>query len=513
MSFLDKPLLDKAEEENLSKPMRAFQASGSVSDEYDGRYGSDSQTMGSVLSDASYEEDNFIDGRSAELSTSDDDNVPFLHSKRAALAIVFTGLAADYLLVSIIIPIIPVYLKDKDVSQFKVGLLFASKGVVQIMANPLWGWLTIRIGSRIPLFTGLLVLAFSTFAFAFLDVYEELLAARAVQGFGSAAIMTAGMSLISCAYPIAERGKAFGTAVGGIALGVLLGPPVGGLAFVSNPLGKGLPFVLVAVVLVISAAFQILSRIPSNAKPEEVATTSILTLLRDSEIRTVLGALVFANFALACVEPLISPFLVNKVDVSEHFTGLVFMSTSLSYGISADIVTSLGDRFGRLNIIGFGLVMMSIALPVISLPRSLAPAIFSLILLGICMACVDASVMPTLANICDRRYSWMYGAVFALSDIAFSIGFVAGPFVSSALFEHFHGFFGAMCVCGGLVLLYVPVFFLAMRGFSNDADRQPLKDGLGKAVDERRDSYHTVEYDTPQSDYEYTTLSSSDSRA
>lgn len=95
MSFLDKPLLDKAEEENLSKPMRAFQASGSVSDEYDGRHGSDSQTMGSVLSDASYEEDNFIDGRSAELSTSDDDNIPFLHSKRAALAIVFTGLAAE----------------------------------------------------------------------------------------------------------------------------------------------------------------------------------------------------------------------------------------------------------------------------------------------------------------------------------------------------------------------------------------------------------------------------------
>lgn len=44
----------------------------------------------------------------------------------------------------------------------KVGLLFASKPVVQLMANPFIGPLTNRIGYSIPMFIGFIIMFVST---------------------------------------------------------------------------------------------------------------------------------------------------------------------------------------------------------------------------------------------------------------------------------------------------------------------------------------------------------------
>lgn len=54
------------------------------------------------------------------------------------------------------------------------------------------------------------------------------------------------MGMLAQAYPDdAERGSAMGIALGGLALGVLVGPPYGGLLY--EWAGKELPFILLAL--------------------------------------------------------------------------------------------------------------------------------------------------------------------------------------------------------------------------------------------------------------------------
>lgn len=57
---------------------------------------------------------------------------------------------------------------------------------------------------------------------------------------------SSGMGMVAQAYPDdAERGSAMGIALGGLALGVLVGPPYGGVLYEWS--GKELPFLLLAL--------------------------------------------------------------------------------------------------------------------------------------------------------------------------------------------------------------------------------------------------------------------------
>lgn len=59
-------------------------------------------------------------------------------------------------------------------------------------------------------------------------------------------LLNLGMGMLAQAYPDdAERGSAMGIALGGLALGVLIGPPYGGVLYQWS--GKELPFVLLAL--------------------------------------------------------------------------------------------------------------------------------------------------------------------------------------------------------------------------------------------------------------------------
>ena len=82
---------------------------------------------------------------------------------------------------------------NEDIS---VGILFASKALVQLVFSPFSGTLIDRIGYDIPMCIGLLVIFFSTITFAFGHSYKVLFLARSLQGVGSAFADTSGLGRI-----------------------------------------------------------------------------------------------------------------------------------------------------------------------------------------------------------------------------------------------------------------------------------------------------------------------------
>lgn len=85
--------------------------------------------------------------------------------------------------------------------------------------------------------------SFSVFAFG--RSYSVLFLARALQGIGSSCSSVSGMGMLAERYPDdKERGNAMGIALGGLALGVLIGPPFGG--FMYEFVGKSAPFLILS---------------------------------------------------------------------------------------------------------------------------------------------------------------------------------------------------------------------------------------------------------------------------
>lgn len=85
----------------------------------------------------------------------------------------------------------------------------------------------------------------ATLIFAVGESFPTLLIARMLQGVGSACTSVAGMGMLADRYPDdRERGNAMAIALGGLALGVLIGPPFGGVLY--EFIGKSAPFFILA---------------------------------------------------------------------------------------------------------------------------------------------------------------------------------------------------------------------------------------------------------------------------
>lgn len=90
------------------------------------------------------------------------------------------------------------------------------------------GGLADRFGRRLMLASGLAVFGLASVAAGSADGIDTLIAARAAMGVGAALLMPATLSIIKVVFPPEERGRAIAIWAGGAAVGIPLGPVVGG---------------------------------------------------------------------------------------------------------------------------------------------------------------------------------------------------------------------------------------------------------------------------------------------
>uniref|UniRef100_A0A3Q2P4Q0 Solute carrier family 18 member 2 n=1 Tax=Fundulus heteroclitus TaxID=8078 RepID=A0A3Q2P4Q0_FUNHE len=327
----------------------------------------------------------------------------------------------------------------------KVGMLFASKATVQLLTNPFIGPLTNRIGYQLPIFVGFCIMFLSTIMFAFSSSYTLLFLARSLQGVGSSCSSVAGMGMLASVYTDdEERGHAIGIALGGLALGVLVGPPFGSVMY--DFVGKTAPFLVLAFLAVFDGALQLFVLQPTKVEPESQKGTPLLTLMKDPYILLAAGAICFGNMAIAMMEPTLPIWMMETMCARKWQLGIAFLPASISYLIGTNIFGSLAHKMGRwlcaligMVVVGFSVICVSIS------ERNLRNQ---------CM--VDSSMMPIMGYLVDLRHISVYGSVYAIADVAFCMGFALGPSIGGSLAESI-GFPWLMTIIGVVDILFAPL--------------------------------------------------------
>ncbi|KAK0396707.1 hypothetical protein QR680_001821 [Steinernema hermaphroditum] len=356
----------------------------------------------------------------------------------------------------------------------QVGLMFGSKALIQLITNPMIGPLTNKIGYTLPMFAGFCIMFLSTVMFAFGSSFGTLWLARALQGIGSACTSTSGMGMLAQAYPDdMERGSAMGIALGGLALGVLVGPPYGGVFYQWS--GKELPFILLALLALFDGSLQFLVLQPKIDRGEPEGTT-IKNLIKDPYI--IICAITIGNLGIAMLEPSLPLWMMETWQANSLERGAAFLPASISYLVGTNVFGPLAHKMGRWLSAFIGLVIIGFCLLVIPTARSVGGLIAPHLFMGFSIGMIDASMFPLMGYLVDIRHVGVYGSIYAIADAAFCFAFALGPFFSGPLVRSV-GFPTMMYLIAFINFIYAPLMFLLRNPPAIDREKTALFESNG----------------------------------
>jgi DHA1 family solute carrier family 18 vesicular amine transporter 1/2 len=371
------------------------------------------------------------------------------------VGVVAFALFLDYLLYGMLVPLTSLSPAGVHTEEH-FGILYGGYAVSVLVVTPIFGYFGDRLGGRRTMFCGvvfgLLAAAFSGLASSF----QLLLVARLFEGAASAATWTAGLAVIAEHYPH-QRVEMLGYAFIGSTFGSVLGPLIGGVMYRVG--GYRLPFLGGSVLFVIEAVLLFLLPKEGRSQNEKV---DFRALLRNRSIIEAALAVGLAAFAWGTLEPLL-PLRLQRYGASAETIGLMFTVSSIVYGLSGRLVGKLSERLATRQVVVMGTLAMAATLPLLS-------ASVKIILVGAAFCLVNVSyafmlnpASAELADAVDRSGKSNYTAVYAIYNVAYSIGMI----VTTAIASQAAGLLGF----GGTLLTVsaVLVLFTLLAGFGRSA--------------------------------------------
>lgn len=461
--------------------------------------------------------------------------------RRMVLFVVCIALLLDNMLYMVIVPIIPDYLQNlramdtKQIywinathtkrledenfifnktngdykikwlihqSETKIGTLFAFKAIIQLLCNPISGTVIDRIGYDVPMMFGLCIIFLSTSVFAFGSSYGLMFIARGLQGMGSAFADTAGLAMIADRYTNEyERTKALGIALAFISFGSLVAPPFGGIVY--QYFGKELPFITLAFIALFDGCLLLIIMQPVRIERTVLKTqgnlpkgTPIHRLLMDPYIAICAGCLTVANVSLAFLEPTISNWMSKSMKATNAQEGLVWLPAFLPHLAGVITTIKLADKYPSKQwlMAAAGLAIEGGSCFLIPFCTNFIALMIPISILCYGIALVDTAILPTMGFLVDTRHVSVYGSVYAIADISYSLAYALGPIVAGGLVDTIK-FVGLNIVMTLITLGYVPVMYLLRHCYNverpQNRELPPLKtDSIDHSFDQ--DDYASV---------------------
>jgi MFS family permease len=319
----------------------------------------------------------------------------------------------DAMLFGAIIPLLPRFADDYDLTKLEAGVLLGAYGGGALVGGIPGGLLVGRIGPKRGVLTGLTVLALASVGFALAGGPVALGIARFAQGVSSATTWSGALAWVAVSVPRERRGQALGAVFGLAVFGFVVGPLFGGIADV---VGIRPSFVVLAIVAACLAVG--ISAVASPTHEEQRLWLNTLPAL-------FFGAL-----------DVLVPLHLDTVGYGALAIAAVFVTAGLVEVAINPVVGRVSDRRGRLFPIRVSLaasVVVAAALALASEPLVVAALV------------VAASITfggfytPGMALVADRAEvaGLSQGIGFGVMNSAWAAGALLGPLLGGALANAF----------------------------------------------------------------------------
>jgi MFS transporter, DHA1 family, solute carrier family 18 (vesicular amine transporter), member 1/2 len=352
--------------------------------------------------------------------------------RRAIIAIGVGAVTIDSALLGLIAPLLPLIQERTGASDAEVGIALAAYAVpIALLSLPL-GRAADRFGRRALLILGLLVVAAGSVLIAESRSLELLIAARVIQGIGSAASWISALALVSDTAPPGRRGESIGAALAATGVGSIAGPALGGVA--ADVLSYEAPFLIVAAIALalVGAAVALLPAGVKRSRPAAPALAVVVRTLRAGHAIWAAAITLVSAGVLGLVEVVAPLDLDERLGLSASAIGLLFAASIAVDAASSPLGGRWGDRRGRLGpaVAGMGVTAVSIAL--LAVLPGVVGAVIGLAVYGAGFALAFSAAVPWLDEAFEERER---GLGYGVQNLLYAAGYAIGPALGGWLLE------------------------------------------------------------------------------
>lgn len=372
----------------------------------------------------------------------------------------------------ILAPALPIFAKSFDVTALQASAVISVFALMRFLFAPIAGILVDRLGERIVLTSGLLIVATSSAIAGFSQTYLQLVAFRGIGGIGSCMFTVSALALLLRVVDSSQRGRAASAFQGGFLLGGVAGPAVGGIVVA---ISIRAPFFVYAASLFAAALVTMifLTRAQLREREEEVSRgqsdklEELRTALRDKAYQAALGTNLISGFVTFGLRSSVVPlFVVEGLQRGASLSGFGFLAAAAVQALVLLPAGRMADTQGRRKALLFGTIATAIGLVFLTLAdvavNGLGQAgmigtilfLISMAIQGFGAAFLGSAPSAVIGDVMGGKKG---GIVVATFQMMSDIGAVLGPLAAGLLVDLFD-FEWAFAF--GAVLAVLPIFLV-----------------------------------------------------
>ena len=384
----------------------------------------------------------------------------------------------------ILAPALPVFARSFGVSALEASSVISAFALVRFLTSPLSGALVDRLGERMVMSTGLIIVAASSALAGFSQTFTHLIVLRGLGGLGSSMFSVSAMALLLRVVETNQRGRAAGAFQGGFLLGGVAGPAVGGLVVAWSIRA---PFFVYAITLtaaaIVALVFMAKSRL--HAREEQVADgesnklRQLRTALRDRAYQAALGTNLITGFVLFGLRVSAVPLFVTEgMERGASFTGIGFLVSAAIQAVMLLPAGRIADTQGRRKAMLIGTIGTTAGMVVLTLTdvatngwgtQAVAGTVLFLLAMaiqGVASAFLGSAPAAVVGDILGGHRG---GIVVATFQMMADVGAVIGPLVAGLLIDQFD--FDWAFAAGAVISLIAVILVIVMPETLNRARR------------------------------------------
>lgn len=332
---------------------------------------------------------------------------------------------------SMLLPILPLFVTHFGVTAFVVGLMFSTFSLCQLIAGPIWGNLSDRIGRKAVLIISQVGATIGWGMLAFAPSIAWVFVARIIEGTSGGNIGITQAYVADLVSP-KERSRAFGLIGATFGAGMVFGPASGALLM---KYGYAAPFLTAAALQLLTLILTIvlLPESRSHVEGEEhVGFRDILKTFGNIRVSRILWQKLAVSLGLYGWFTVIALYLQAQLGLNQWQIGFTYSAFALlNVAVNGFGVGKVSSKLGERAMSNIGLASLVTAFALVPFTHTIAVYAVVMALFAFGMALANSGITALISNAASDREQ---GTVLSVGSSLDAFSGIVAPPVSTGLF-------------------------------------------------------------------------------